>query len=334
MRLKSILKECAMSEPKVNETDGFDVVTSEEQVVAKPESEVKKEATLEIKKEVKKEEKTELKVVEKKDESKDKDKDKDKEKKSSDDAATGDDTTGDDVQKKKHGVSKRIEKLIRQREGAKHKAESLERRNKELEQRLADRPKAKDKSQALKEPQEADFDTYDDYLDALDEHDSSKESSSEKKTKVKRETKKEEPGSLTNSQKTAMAVLTEKTLDAAEKYKDFEEVALDKKVPITREMLEALAECEDPAKVMMFLGNNLDECSDIADMSPAQQMREITRLDLTVDLKPKKPVKKTKAAEPITPVVGSDVQEKDLDKMSFNEYEAHQNKKEAKTWGW
>lgn len=253
--------------------------------------------------------------------------------KTSDDVTTGDDATADETKPKgKGGFQKRIDKAVREREDAKRKAESLEKRNQELERRLADKKAPKETEP--KEPKEGDFETYDEYLDALDVFDKAKDSSSEEQkpeTQKKTETDVPKADTLSDSQRTAMAVIKEKVHDAAEKYSDFEKVALAEDVSITGEMLEALAECEDPAKVMYHLGQNKDLAQQIADSSPVQQMREITRLDISANVKPPKPVKKTSAPDPITPVSGSDVQQKPVSEMSFSEYEAHQNKIEQES---
>ncbi|MEY8239429.1 MAG: hypothetical protein RPT25_03725, partial [Cycloclasticus sp.] len=84
----------------------------------------------------------------------------------------------------------------------------------------------------------------------------------------------------------------------------------------------------DVAKVMYALGNDTELAADIAGKTPAQQMRAIARLDMAeaAPVKPAKPNKQTSAPEPIAPVGGSDAQQKNINDMSFSEYEAHQNK--------
>lgn len=241
------------------------------------------------------------------------------------DQNTGDDATADTEDKKptgkkSDGVQKRIDKIVKEREQERRKREALE---KEIAEYKSKKP---DPVKESNEPKEQDFDTYDAYLDALDEYDNN---SPEQKETIEQdknpEEKPEGETELTDSQKTAMAVIQEKA-DAAEKPEDFEAVALDPSVPVTAEMVEALAECDDPAKVLYHLGKNKDIAASIAEGSPAQQMREIAKLDLTVKVKPAKPVKTTEAPEPISPLNGNDVQQKSVNDMSFSEYEAHQNK--------
>lgn len=238
---------------------------------------------------------------------------------------SGKDTAADhDKGKKPNRVQKRIDQVVREREQERREKEALQRRIDELE-------KGKQSDKSEKEPVEDDFETYDEYLDALDAYDN-KPTKDQDKPEPKQEEQEAEP-SLTDSQKTAMAVIKE-TVESATKPDDFEAVALNPEVPITGDMLEALAECEDPAKVMYHLGQNKDLATDIASGSPAQQMRAIAKLDLTVTSKPPKPTKTTNAPDPISPVGGSDAQEKAPAEMSFAEYEAHMNKKERSRQSW
>ena len=229
--------------------------------------------------------------------------------------------------KKQNRVQKRIDEVVREREEAKRRAEAAEKRLAELDKKDDKKPE-----QAAKEPVESDFDTYDEYLDALDKFDQSQQAEPEK-DQPKQAEDQDTGGTveLTDVQRTAMAVIKEKVDQEAEKYSDFEDVALNPEVPITGEMLEALAECDDPTKVMYHLGQNKDLAAQIAEKSPAQQMREIAKLDLTATVVPPKPTKTTKAAEPISPVGGSDAQEKPVNDMSFSEYEAKMNKREQES---
>lgn len=220
---------------------------------------------------------------------------------------------------KKGGFQKRIDKVVREREQERREKEQLQKRIAELE--------AKDKSKSeTKEPQESDFESYDDYLNALEKFDND----SETKEEVKAETEVEDNESqLTESQQTAMAVLRE-NIENAEIPDDFESVALNPELPITGDMLEALAECDDPSKLMYHLGKNKELTTEIAGKSPAQQMRAIAQLELTVTSKPPKPTKTTQAPDPISPVGGSDAQQKNVSDMSFAEYEKHMNAKTVK----
>lgn len=249
-----------------------------------------------------------------------------------------DDDTGEDAAaehdkaKKPNGVQKRIDKVAREREEARREKEALEQRIKELE---SGKQNKGGQEGSDKEPVESDFDTYDEYLDALDAYDNRQLESQEKSGKDdKEEQSQDHQPELTDSQKTAMAVIKEQ-VDSADKPDDFDEVALNPEVPVTGEMLEALAECEDPTKIMYHLGQNKDAAAEIAAGSPAQQMRAIAKLDMTVGSKPPKPAKTTSAPDPIAPVSGGgDAQEKSPEDMSFAEYEAYMNKQQKARKSW
>lgn len=237
----------------------------------------------------------------------------------------GEDTAANtDKAEKQNGVNKRISKLVKQREEANRKAEALERENEELK-KAQERKKDKGKDNT-KEPVESDFETYDQYLDAVDayENDQGKEAESKDDNTETKEEATSDSG-LTDQQKTALAVLQE-NLENSEKPEDFESVAFAEDVHVTPEMIEALAEVKNPASILYHLGKNKDIAEDIAGKTPAQQMLAIARLETTVTSKPPKPTKTTKAPDPINPVKGSDAQQKPVSEMSFKEYEEHMNK--------
>jgi hypothetical protein len=244
----------------------------------------------------------------------------------------GDNTTADDSKpKKRDGYQKSIDRVTRQREDVKRENEALKR---EMEELKGKQNKPEDKGE-IKEPVEDDFETYDKYLDALDKFDKQPDQKGEKEIATeKKDTDSQAAGELTDSQKTAMAI-TQERVDSADKPEDFDAVALSPDVDITGDMLEALAECDDPAKVMYHLGKNKDLATQIANKTPAQQMREIAKLDLAKPSKPDKPTKLTKAPDAIDPVNGSDSQKKSHTEMSFAEFEADdraRNKGKKSTW--
>jgi len=249
-----------------------------------------------------------------------------------DDTGNDSDAAAQDKGKKPNRVQKRIDQVVREREEARREKEALEKRLADLEKAQSEKSSVKDE-----EPKESDFDTYDEYLDALDAYDNRDQSDDKESDKAKEDKPDKDEESqaeeLTDSQKTAMAVIRE-SVEAAEKPQDFESVARNPEVPITGEMLEALAECDDPAKIMYHLGQNKDLASEIASGSAAQQMRGIAKLDLTVTSKPPKPAKITNAPDPISPVAGSDAQQKSPAEMSQAEYEAWANKQERKRQSW
>jgi hypothetical protein len=232
----------------------------------------------------------------------------------------GDNATADTGKKKKNGTEKRIGELVRQREDGKRENEGLKRKIEELE--------SKENTEKSKEPKEDDFESHNEYLDAVESFEAS---ASDDKPDKEVSTDSNEAPELNDSQKTAMAVIGEKVKDA-EKPDDFEKVAFADDVPVTGEMLEAISECEDPAKVLYHLGQNKDLAGEISKASTIQQIKAIDSIDRSV-VKPPKPVKLTKVADVIDPVKGSDAQGKTHDDMNFAEYEKSRSKSKA-TDGW
>lgn len=245
---------------------------------------------------------------------------------------SGIDATADEPSKKSRSSQKRIDKLVRQREDAKREAEALKR---EVESLRNKKPEPELKEE-VKEPVEKDYDTYDKYLDALDAFDKTKDVKSEAVEEPKqKDVEPEVNDGLTDSQKTALAIIQDRIESSTDKPDNFDEIALNPELHITGEMLEALSECDDLAKVMMHLGQNKELAAEIAKKTPALQMRDIARLDLTVASKPKKPTQLTNAPDVIDPVQGSDAQKKSHKEMSFAEFEAddrERNSKRKSTW--
>jgi hypothetical protein len=238
--------------------------------------------------------------------------------------------------KKAKGFQKRINEVVTEREKVKRENENLQRQLDELKGKKPEGDKG-DKEELGKEPIESEFNTYDEYLDALDEFD--KQSADNKNTgkedlTEKKGNKSEVEDDLTDSQKTALA-LTQERVDSAEKPDDFDTVALNPDLPLTGEMIEALSECDDPAKVMYHLGKNVKVATEIAGKTAVQQAREIAKLDLTVTAKPGKPANVTNAPDVISTVAGTDSQKKSHSEMSFAEFEADdraRNKGRNSTW--
>lgn len=250
-------------------------------------------------------------------------------------AKHGDDSTAETQKpgKKGKGFQKRIDEVVRERETERQRADRLQ---KELDQ-LKKGDKA-EKPDSKKEPKESDFDSYDEYLDALDKWDQDTNSDQGKPEKAEKDADKSEDkeadGSLTDSQKTAMAVLKERFDEERDNFEDFDKVAFNEDLAVSPVMLEALAECEEPSKVLYHLGKNPELSKEISEKSPTQVMREITKLDLDVGTKPAKPVKTTQAADPISPVGKNAEGQKAVGDMSFSEYEAYMNEQEQKGEVW
>lgn len=234
-----------------------------------------------------------------------------------DDTATSEATPEAKEEEPKEGHSryqKRIDKLVKQREEAEREKEALRR---ELEA-----IKSLPKKEATKTLDPLDFDSYEDYIEALN-------SQPIPKAKAKEEVK----PTIDVDYQTTLRKLDDAFDDSREKYKDFDEVVSDPKVPFTTTMVQALAETDNAGEVAYYLAKNKKEVERIAQLSPLKQAIELGK----VADKLSQPIEKkvTKAPEPINPVQAKgDAQGKDVSKMSYSEYEAYMNSQSKKKGFW
>ena len=205
---------------------------------------------------------------------------------------------------------KRIDKLVRQREDAERKASELE------AELLSLKSTPKRVAKAL-DP--LDFDSYDDYIEALSEQ-------------QPEEAKKIQAPVNTGVPSSVVRKLDDAFDDTREMYKDFDDVIKNPNVPFTNEMLEVLSELDNAGEVTYFLAKHKDEVVRISQLSMAKQAIELGKIEVKLLAKPTK--RTTSAPDPIDPVVPKgDTTEKDVSKMSFKEYEAYMNKQtKSKFW--
>jgi len=177
-------------------------------------------------------------------------------------------------------------------------------------------------------PKEEDFDSYNDYVDALTDF-----KVTQKLTEYERET---QLRAADEAHARKRRELSEKLEQGPEKYSDFEEVVRDPIVPITEMIVDILADSERPADVAYYLGKNLSEATQISRMPPLAAARAIGVIEAkimadetkeTEVVKPPVPKKTTSAPAPITPVkVGTATVTKDPSKMTNEEYRAWRRK--------
>lgn len=241
------------------------------------------------------------------------------------------DDSADEPNKPKRSAQKRINKEVKRRAQAEAKSAELERTVQELQQKI----------EALSEPEpkEDDFEDYDDYLKAVEDHESKqgqlrKDVKALAKAKAEAESDQKTVDDLSPQDKaalkTANELISEQIKSSANLPDDFQaKVIDDRSLPISVEMVKALSQAEDAPQVMYHLAENRELASEISEMGPGEAFAAIIRLDEKLANKPPKaapakPVKVPSAPEPIDPVGTSDTQ-KSIEKMSFAEYEAHMN---------
>jgi len=161
------------------------------------------------------------------------------------------------------------------------------------------------------EPQEGDFTDYGQYLKALARHEVRQQ-----QIEARRE-------AVTQQQQQQIAELSrnfEPQIQAARaKYEDFDEVIAQPLFsPMTQEML---LHSPQGAEIAYFLGTNPQEALKLNALSPVVAAREIIKLEGRFAVQPKTV---SSAPEPITPLTGSAPAVKDPNKMTTEEWMAHE----------
>lgn len=116
-----------------------------------------------------------------------------------------------------------------------------------------------------------------------------------------------------------------------EKYEDFEEVAQDPSLPMTTSMLEMMMELERPEDVAYYLGRNPQECLKISRMTAIGAAKELVRIESKISAteassppitNPNKSIPPvSKAPPPAKPIKGKGVKvSQDPNQMSYEEY--------------
>lgn len=255
--------------------------------------------------------------------------------------------------RKKNRLQKRMDRLTARAREAERRAEEAERRLQEArggKQDKADKGgEDAGKKPAAKVPQAEDFESYDDYLDALAEfHDAGgeggepehKEEPEPTKDKPKQAKRKNESDGNADDDRVfhdALKDLMDAFEDAGDEYKDFDKVVKQPDLKITREMVIAMNDPEiaDPAAIAYYLGTHKDEAERIAKAPPARQAIEIAKLEGKLSVSAPPVTKKTtKAPDPIKPVRGGRGSTRDVKDMSFAEYEATMNAREREKSFW
>jgi len=231
------------------------------------------------------------------------------------------------------GVQKRINKLTARNYGLKKELAEAQKQiaelqgvkgEKELVEEIVEHSKSK--------PDKADFESYEDYMEAKSKWDIKEALLDERKKKDTKKTEEEkDPGEE-----------QEEIFKAGrEAYEDFEEIVRNPKLELSETMFLAALESDLSHEILYHLGSNPDVSSKIYALSPIQQAREIGKLetmlvkeesqsstdekpakvkDISEQRKPEQTKKTTKAPPPIEAVHGRSVMQKDPDKMSNEEY--------------
>jgi hypothetical protein len=159
------------------------------------------------------------------------------------------------------------------------------------EQRKWEREQAQrfEEQQARQQPSELapeQFETYEDYAEALAERKA-------QELLARREAEQQ--------QRAYLDAYHEREEVARDKYDDFEQVAYNPNLPVTEAMARAIQASEIGPDVLYHLGSNPNDAARISRLDPILQAREIGKIEARLGAEP--PVKKTSnAPAPIAPV--------------------------------
>lgn len=214
----------------------------------------------------------------------------------------------DTVQPQKEVVVEEEPKKLSRRE---RRIKKQANENRELRERLAELESKQSEQPAKEDVGEIDiddFESYDDYVKALDEQD-------KKASEPKQETE------------TVLDFEAQQNMleDGVEDYENFEELVMADDLALTENVLGLVLEADNASDIAYYLATHKDETRNIASMSPRQMAKAITKIEVKLENQPKqKVVRATKAPEPISPVSGQSVKGRSLndDDLSFEQHEA------------
>ena len=165
------------------------------------------------------------------------------------------------------------------------------------------------------EPNEADFEDYNEYVAAKAVYTYRKAD-----TQAKVEAAKAEAEAAAETDKSVVDEdWREQVMMAKADMPDFEQVAFS--APISDEVADLIMTSDMGTKVAYHLGQNHAEARRISQMTPVEAARELGRLEAKLSAPPPKP-KTTKAPPPIDPVQGG-AGGVDPEKMDFRAYEKY-----------
>lgn len=216
----------------------------------------------------------------------------------------------DDDHRVPKGVQKRIDRLTQEKYRLRAELEFL-RSQQPQPQQAQPAQQAQQPSQAPKLEQ---YNSIEEYLDALADHKASQKFDHLAKEREAKE-------SQTRQQNEAAKLhegYTKQTEQARQAYEDFDDVVQDPDLPISQAMAEAIMRSSNGADVAYYLGKNPDQAARIASLDPFSAAVEIGRIAATV-VRPQ-PRKTSNAPPPIQPVGARATPVTDPDKMSTDEW--------------
>lgn len=234
-----------------------------------------------------------------------------------------------EAEKEAKGVQKRINELTRARREAERERDALKA---ELEAAKKPVEKVSDGK-----PKMEDFETLDEYNEAMIDFKTAEALEKQKVQQVKQTEKQIEQAEH--------AAKVARLNESAAKYPDFKEAVIDKtgdELPISENMAIIILDIDEetvtPADVLYYLAQNPDESRKIYNMAPAAAARAIGKIEAKLETAAKKesasaapeakPAKKeTKAPDPIKPLSGVSGDSTDPSKMSDDQWLAYERER-------
>lgn len=207
------------------------------------------------------------------------------------------------------GVQKRIDRLTQEKYRLRAELDVL--RNQQQQPQAQQAQQAAQPSEAPKLEQ---FQSIEEYLDALTDFKASQKIekiSSERQAKENQTRQQQEAAKLHEG-------YVKQTEQARQAYDDFDDVVQDPDLPISKAMAEAIMRSNNGADVAYYLGKNPAEAARLANLDPFSAAVEIGRIAATV-VRPQ-PRKTSNAPPPIQPVGARATPVTDPDKMSTEDW--------------
>lgn len=222
------------------------------------------------------------------------------------------------------GVKKRLATVTRKRHDAERAAAAMQAQNAELLARI----EALENPEGVKsaaEPSIEDYDTEEDYLDAIADYRADK-------IVAERDAGKQKEQEEIAQQQQAEAVqaregaFRDRLKEGTDKYDDFEDIVED--LNVTGDMLQVLESLPNLPDTVYALGKdlaNVDKLNKMPFLDMAYKVKDISNKLLEK--------KTTKAPAPIKPVSTSGASMKTLENMTMEEYTVHMNKRDKERRG-
>ena len=228
------------------------------------------------------------------------------------------------VQVQKEQVIEEEPKKLSRKE---RRVQKLANTNKELRERVAELESKETEQPPKEEASEInidDFESYDDYVKALEEQ----EKTPKEKEPVVKESKTE----------TVLDVEAQQDMleDGIEDYDNFEELVMADDLALTENVLGLVLDAENSSDVAYYLATHKEETRGIAEMTPKKMAKAILKIEMKLESSPKqKAVRTTNAPKPITPVSGQSAKGTSLndENLSFEQHEALLNGRTASSAG-